>query len=64
MEANVKAIELKELWGRYKEEEDETAGERLVLAYSPLVKYVTGRMARACRPTSRRPTSSPTASWG
>ena len=45
MEANVKAIELKELWRRYKEEGDETARERLVLAYSPLVKYVAGRMS-------------------
>jgi RNA polymerase sigma factor for flagellar operon FliA len=45
MEVNVKAIELKELWRRYKEHDDETARERLVLAYSPLVKYVAGRMA-------------------
>ena len=45
MEANVKAIELKELWRRYKLEGDEQARERLVLAYSPLVKYVAGRMA-------------------
>ena len=44
-EANVKAIELKELWRRYKESGDEPARERLVLAYSPLVKYVAGRMA-------------------
>ncbi|MDQ3241612.1 MAG: sigma-70 family RNA polymerase sigma factor, partial [Actinomycetota bacterium] len=45
METNVKAIELKELWRRYKLEADEHARERLVLAYSPLVKYVAGRMA-------------------
>src|SRR5207244_2453250 len=38
------AIELKELWRRYKEETDQRARERLVLAYSPLVKYVAGRM--------------------
>ncbi len=42
---NVKAIELKDLWRRYKNDGDETARERLVLAYSPLVKYVAGRMA-------------------
>jgi RNA polymerase sigma factor FliA len=45
METNVKAVELKELWRRCKEEEDERARERLVVAYSPLVKYVAGRMA-------------------
>ena len=45
METNVKAIELRDLWRRYKEEQDELARERLVLAYSPLVKYVAGRMA-------------------
>jgi RNA polymerase sigma factor FliA len=45
METNVKAVELKELWRRCKDEEDERARERLVVAYSPLVKYVAGRMA-------------------
>ncbi|HKJ35720.1 MAG TPA: RNA polymerase sigma factor WhiG [Solirubrobacterales bacterium] len=45
METNVKAVELKELWRRCKEEDDERARERLVVAYSPLVKYVAGRMA-------------------
>jgi RNA polymerase sigma factor for flagellar operon FliA len=45
METNVKAVELKELWRLYKEEDDERARERLVVAYSPLVKYVAGRMA-------------------
>ena len=45
LETNVKAIELKELWRRYKEERDQRARERLVLAYSPLVKYVAGRMS-------------------
>ena len=45
METNVKAIELRDLWRRYKEEDDPGARERLVLAYSPLVKYVAGRMA-------------------
>jgi len=44
LETNVKAIELKELWRRYKASGDERARERLVVAYSPLVKYVAGRM--------------------
>ncbi len=44
METNVKAVELKELWRRCKEDGDERARERLVVAYSPLVKYVAGRM--------------------
>jgi RNA polymerase sigma factor for flagellar operon FliA len=45
VEANVKAIELKELWRRYKATGDERARERLVVAYSPLVKYVAGRIS-------------------
>ncbi len=45
METNVKAIELKDLWRRYKASGDERAREKLVVAYSPLVKYVAGRMS-------------------
>src|SRR3954465_3807138 len=45
METNVKAIELRDLWRRYKATGDTHARERLVVAYSPLVKYVAGRMA-------------------
>jgi RNA polymerase sigma factor for flagellar operon FliA len=45
VETNVKAIELKDLWRRYKRDGDQQARERLVVAYSPLVKYVSGRMA-------------------
>ena len=45
LETNVKAIELRDLWRRYKASGDEQARERLVVAYSPLVKYVAGRMA-------------------
>ena len=45
METNVKAIELRDLWRRYKSNGDTNARERLVVAYSPLVKYVAGRMA-------------------
>jgi RNA polymerase sigma factor FliA len=44
MDTNVKAIELKDLWKKYKSSGDERARERLVVAYSPLVKYVAGRM--------------------
>ena len=44
LETNVKAIELKDLWRRYKASGDGRARERLVVAYSPLVKYVAGRI--------------------
>ena len=50
METNVKAIELRELWRRYKSEGDQRARERLVVAYSPLVKYVAGRMGAGLPP--------------
>ena len=45
MDTSVKATELRELWQRYKKDKDEQARERLVLAYSPLVKFVAGRMS-------------------
>jgi len=45
VETNLKAIELKSLWRKYKEEDDARSRERLVLAYSPLAKYVAGRMS-------------------
>ncbi len=35
---------VRELWGRYKYQGDKAARDRLILAYSPLVKYVAGRM--------------------
>ncbi|HSI82074.1 MAG TPA: FliA/WhiG family RNA polymerase sigma factor [Solirubrobacterales bacterium] len=38
-------MELRDLWRRYKEEGDERARERLVVAYSPLVKFIAGRLA-------------------
>lgn len=37
-------VELRALWKRYKADGDRHARERLVLAYSPLVKYVAGKM--------------------
>jgi len=42
---NVKAIELKDQWRRYKRQGDQRAREQLIVAYSPLVKYVAGRLA-------------------
>src|SRR4051812_19172657 len=39
------AMELKDLWRDYKGSSDPRARERLVGAYSPLVKYVAGRMS-------------------
>ena len=33
------------LWERYKAESDQTSRERLILQYSPLVKYVAGRVS-------------------
>jgi len=45
VETNVKAIELQDLWRKYKSSGDQRARERLVVAYSPLVKYVAGRMS-------------------
>src|ERR1700676_3871388 len=49
-ETNVKPIELRELWRRYKTEGDLRVRERLVVAYSPLVKYVAGRTAAGLPP--------------
>src|SRR5437763_10065685 len=43
--SNIKAIELRELWRRYKDSGDKHAREQLVLSFSPLVKYVAGRMS-------------------
>src|SRR5256714_10064441 len=45
IESSVKGIELKELWRRYMDTRDARAREQLVLAFSPLVKYVAGRMS-------------------
>ena len=44
METGVKEVELRDLWRRYKDDGDNTARERLVVAYSPLVKFVAGRL--------------------
>ncbi|KAA0234690.1 MAG: RNA polymerase sigma-D factor [Acidimicrobiales bacterium] len=37
--------ELERLWTRYKERREESVREQLILHYSPLVKYVAGRVA-------------------
>ena len=50
LETNVKPIELRELWRRYKTDGDARVRERLVVAYSPLVKYVAGRTAAGLPP--------------
>ncbi len=44
METGVKEVELRDLWRRYKDDGDAKARERLVVAYSPLVKFVAGRL--------------------
>jgi len=44
VETGVKEVELRDLWRRYKDEGDEGARERLVVAYSPMVKFVAGRL--------------------
>jgi RNA polymerase sigma factor for flagellar operon FliA len=45
MDTRVRQNNLKETWQRYKNDGDEKARETLVLAYSPLVKFVAGRMS-------------------
>jgi RNA polymerase sigma factor for flagellar operon FliA len=44
VETNVKAVELRDLWRRFRASGDGQARERLVVAYAPLVKYVAGRL--------------------
>jgi RNA polymerase sigma factor for flagellar operon FliA len=44
METGVKEVELRDLWRRYKVEGEASARERLVVAYSPMVKFVAGRL--------------------
>src|ERR1700747_591707 len=50
LETNERPIELRELWRRYKADGDPRVRERLVVAYSPLVKYVAGRTAAGLPP--------------
>jgi RNA polymerase sigma factor for flagellar operon FliA len=44
MDTGVKEVELRDLWRRYKDQGDNGARERLVVAYSPMVKFVAGRL--------------------
>jgi RNA polymerase sigma factor for flagellar operon FliA len=44
VETGVKEVELRDLWRRYKDDGDDGARERLVVAYSPMVKFVAGRL--------------------
>ncbi|MBV8734718.1 MAG: FliA/WhiG family RNA polymerase sigma factor [Solirubrobacterales bacterium] len=46
-DAELKAVELRELWRRYHCSDEGRAKEALVLAYAPLVKYVAGRLHSA-----------------
>ena len=57
-----KAIVLAERWRRYRRDGEREVRDQLVLAYSPIVKHVAGRIARGCRRMSISPTSSPTVS--
>ncbi len=41
----VKEIQIRELWRKYKRDDDKKAKEQLVLAYAPIVKYVAGRIS-------------------
>jgi RNA polymerase sigma factor for flagellar operon FliA len=50
MEIDLKAGELQDLWRRYKSDGDVRVREHLVVAYSPLVKYVVGRTAAGLPP--------------
>lgn len=50
MESGVKEIELRELWRRFKGDGDQGARERLVIAYSPMVKFVAGRLGSGLPP--------------
>src|SRR3954463_16686347 len=44
MDTGVKEVELRDLWRRYKDQGDDGARERLGGAYSPMVKFVAGRL--------------------
>ena len=41
----MRQTDMKDVWSSYKKTGDERAREQLVLAYSPLVKFVAGRMS-------------------
>ncbi|MFT4035658.1 MAG: RNA polymerase sigma factor WhiG [Patulibacter sp.] len=43
-QTSAKSVELRDLWRRYKQHGDPRAREQLVVAYSPLVKYISGKI--------------------
>ncbi len=43
-EAAANEAALKQLWARYKDSDDRSARDRLIVHYAPLVKYVAGRV--------------------
>jgi RNA polymerase sigma factor FliA len=43
--AQDKRTDIERLWASYKEDDDQDAREKLILNYSPLVKYVAGRLS-------------------
>ncbi len=51
MKQDPRPTDLPALWAAYKEDEDQDARERLILNYSPLVKYVAGRLSANLPPT-------------
>src|SRR3954467_5764640 len=44
METGVKEVELRDLWRRYKKDGDASARERIIVACSPKVKFLPGRL--------------------
>jgi RNA polymerase sigma factor for flagellar operon FliA len=52
--ADAESTELDRLWTEFKERAEQTARERLILHYAPLVKYVVGRLAAGLPHTVER----------
>jgi RNA polymerase sigma factor FliA len=52
--ADAESTELDRLWSEFKERAEQTARERLILHYAPLVKYVVGRLAAGLPHTVER----------
>ena len=52
------------LWTDYKSSADRAVRDQLIILYSPLVKFVAGRVAVGLPSTLSRPISSATASSG
>jgi RNA polymerase sigma factor for flagellar operon FliA len=52
--ADTESTELDRLWSEFKERAEQSARERLILHYAPLVKYVVGRLAAGLPHTVER----------